>query len=210
MVEFAQLLKNRRSIRDYEERDVPLETIKEMIKESCLAPSSANGQPWRFIIVKSRVLMKRLSDDSKKNLLEMIESNPASPLKRYESAFRSESFNVFYNAPSLVYVIGPKKIASIPLDCTLAASYFMFSATERGLGTCWIGLGKYIQDPELLRLIGLPDDCEIVAPTPTYAPVPTSKAPARLALGPKVQYLPISAESETPGKRWKTGVAVDL
>ena len=41
---------------------------------------------------------------------------------------------------------------------------FMFSAAARGLGTCWVALGKHIQDRALLDQIGMPKDCEIVAP----------------------------------------------
>jgi nitroreductase len=40
----------------------------------------------------------------------------------------------------------------------------MFSASARGLGTCWVALGKHIQHPELLKEIGMPGDCIIVAP----------------------------------------------
>ena len=44
MADFVELLKKRRSIRDYEDKEVSVKTIKEIIKESCLAPSSGNGQ----------------------------------------------------------------------------------------------------------------------------------------------------------------------
>lgn len=71
MTDFFELLKKRRSIRDFEEKDVSLEIINEIIKESCLAPSAANGQPWRFIIVNNKDLIKKLSDESKKNLLRL-------------------------------------------------------------------------------------------------------------------------------------------
>jgi nitroreductase len=50
------------------------------------------------------------------------------------------------------------------VDCTLAAAYFMFAATARGLGTCWVGLGSNISDPEMLEAIGIPGDCRIIAP----------------------------------------------
>jgi nitroreductase len=40
----------------------------------------------------------------------------------------------------------------------------MFSALERGLGTCWIGLGRFMEDPELLTLTGMPDGFQIIAP----------------------------------------------
>jgi nitroreductase len=40
----------------------------------------------------------------------------------------------------------------------------MFSASARGLGTCWIGLGMHVQDPDLLKPIAMPEDYKIVAP----------------------------------------------
>ena len=164
MTDYNELLRNRRSVRDYEDRDVPLEIVEAIIKESCLAPSSGNGQPWRFIIIKNRDVIKRLSDESKKNLLADIEKYPNSPSRSYEVALRDPNFNVFYNAPCLIYIIGHKDIGSVPVDCALAASYLMFSAVEKSLGTCWIGLGMRIRDPELLNQIGMPDDHRIVAP----------------------------------------------
>ena len=184
MNDFPVLLKNRRSIRDYADKDVSLEIVKEIIRESCLAPSSGNGQPWQFIIVNNREIIKSLSEENKRNLLSDIEKNPKSNSKKYEAALRDPNFNVFYNAPCLVYFIGHKDIRSLHVDCALAASYFMFSALEKGLGTCWIGLGKFIQDPELRLLIGLPDDCQIVAPIiigyPKSIPGPTEREDPRI------------------------------
>lgn len=49
MTDFSDFLKKRRAIRDYEDKDVPLDILKEILRESCLAPSALNGQPWRFI-----------------------------------------------------------------------------------------------------------------------------------------------------------------
>jgi iodotyrosine deiodinase len=70
-------MKKRRSIRDFEDKDVPPDVINEIIKESCLAPSSANGQPSRFIIVNNKDWIKSLSDESKKNLISEGYSQPA-------------------------------------------------------------------------------------------------------------------------------------
>jgi len=164
MADFFDLLKTRRSIRDFREQNVPLDIIREIIKESCLAPSSGNGQPWRVIIVNDRALIKKLSDESKRTLVSYIEQNLDAPVRKYEDALRDKGFNVFYNAPCLVYIVGPKEIGSTEIDCTLAASYLMLSAAARGLGTCWVALGKHIQDPGLLEEIGMPEDCKIVAP----------------------------------------------
>jgi len=61
MADFFDLLKKRRSIRDFEAKEVPLDLIIEIIKESCLAPSAENGQPWKFIIVNNKEWIKKLS-----------------------------------------------------------------------------------------------------------------------------------------------------
>jgi nitroreductase len=183
-MEFEVLLKKRRSIREFQEKEVPLDTIKDVIRESCLAPSSGNGQPWQFIIVKQKDTMKRLSDESKRRLLSDLAQNPDSPVKKYEDILRNEDFNVFYNAPSLVYVIGPKDHRLLDVDCALFACYFMLCAAARGLGTCWIGLGTNIRNSNIRREIGMPEDCRIVAPIiigyPKNIPEPSERSKPKI------------------------------
>lgn len=161
---FDELLKQRRSIRRYQDKPVSIEVIREMLSESTLAPSAGNEQPWKFIIISNKALMKRISDDSKKNILAWIAAHPDSYAKRYQHMLEDESFNVFYNAPSLVLILGRSSLKSANVDCALAASYFMMAAASRGLGTCWVNLGREIHDPEILEELDLPDDCTLVAP----------------------------------------------
>ena len=59
---------------------------------------------------------------------------------------------------------GSVNVRSLDVDCALAVSYMMFSAVQRGLGTCWVALGAQIKDPKIKTEIGMPDDCRIVAP----------------------------------------------
>jgi nitroreductase len=163
-MDFKTLLANRRSIRDFQNKEVPLSILKEIIKDTCLAPTASNGQPCRFIIIRDRECIKKLSDESKKSLLDDLTRNPNLPLKQYETALHDGQFNVFYNAPCLVLFVGPKDAYSLDVDCGLTVAYFMFSATSRGLGTCWIGLGAHVRDKKILDEIGVPSDCRIVAP----------------------------------------------
>ena len=186
MVEYVELLNKRRAVRDFEVKDVPLEVVQEIIQESCLAPSSMNRQSWRFIIIMDRSMIRRLSDESKKNTLEQILKEPDSSRQGLISSLRDETFNVYYNAPCLVYIASATSSLRRIEDCSLAACYFMFSATNRGLGTCWIGLGQNIKDPHLRRTLGLPDDHEIVAPLilgyPKSIPAPPKREPTILKI----------------------------
>ncbi|AIQ11079.1 nitroreductase family protein [Paenibacillus durus] len=50
--DFAGIVKGRRSVRNYDENiKISKEEISEIISEASLAPSSANMQPWRVIVV---------------------------------------------------------------------------------------------------------------------------------------------------------------
>ena len=164
MMTFPELLKNRRAIREFQDKVVSLDTIKGILQESTLAPSASNGQPCQFIIVNNRQMLKKLSDESKKNLLLDFAENKTSLNPMYAEMLKNENYNVYYNAPCLIYVVGSKSIRSLDVDCALAASYVMFGATQRGLGTCWVHLGSYIRDQKMKAEIGMPEDCRIVAP----------------------------------------------
>lgn len=163
MLTYDELLKNRRSIRDYKNKKISPDLLQEILTDTCQAPSAMNQQPWRFIVIQDRALMERISNESKKNLLRAIDSRPDSKLASYKKMLSDEKFNVFYNAPCLVLITGKNENEYFQRDCTLAAAYFMLAATKRNLGTCWIGLGDKIKDAALRKEIGLPDDYEIVA-----------------------------------------------
>jgi len=183
----SELLEKRRSIRNYEEKAVPLELIRRIIDDSILAPSAGNGQPWEFIVVTDREMMDRISIDSKKSLLERIASNPGDYAQRYEKMLQKEAFHIFYHAPAVIFIVGDKGLKNLNVDCALAASYLMMSATSRGLGTCWVNFATYIQDPVLREELGLRDDHRIVAPIalgyPARIPgLPHRKAPQILRI----------------------------
>jgi len=180
-MDFKTLLTNRRAIREFQKREVPISIVEEIIQDTCLAPTASNGQPCRFVIIQDWKFIKRLSDESKKNFLSDIANNPDSPLKQYEAALQDKTFNAFYNAPCLVYVTGPKVAPFLDVDCSLTVAYFMFSATSRGLGTCWIALGANIRDRQILLEMGITDDYRIVAPVIIGYPVSIPEASERHA-----------------------------
>jgi nitroreductase len=163
-MEFSDLLVKRRSVRDFEEKAVPVDVIQAIISDTIKAPNASNVQPWKFIVVNNREMMKKISDASKKTIIAGIEKDPDSPMKGYLEVLKNENFNVFYNAPCLVGIVGRLKGATIAMDCALAAAYFMFSAASRGLGTCFVAQGAEARDPELLEAIGLPEGYRIWAP----------------------------------------------
>ena len=184
---FEELLRNRRSVRNYHGDPVSVDVIQEIINESTLAPNAGNEQPWKFIIVNDREMIKKISDESKKNILARIAANPNDYAKKYQKMLENESFNVFYNAPCLVMILGLSNLKNLYVDCALAASYFMMVAVNRGLGTCWVNLGTEIHDPDMKKELGIPHNCTIVAPIilgypEKVPPIPKRKGPEILKI----------------------------
>lgn len=178
-MEFSELIQSRRSIRHFQDKHVPIDIIHDLIKVSTFAPNAGNEQPWKFIIVNNKEMLKRMSDESKKNILARIAANPNDYASKYKGMLENKTLNVFYNAPCLVIILGPSNLKNLFVDCALAASYFMMAATSRGLGTCWINLGTEIKDKEMINDLGLPDNCQIVAPIILGYPEKIPPAPKR-------------------------------
>ena len=177
-MDFQDLLANRRSIRKFTDDEIGEETLRKLIGDAVCAPSSGNEQPWRFIVVSDRNLMRAISDDAKRSILARIQNDPSDYAKKYEKMLSSGDFNIFYNAPALVIVVGDLSKNSV-VNCSLAAGYFMMSAADAGLGTCWINFAKSITSPELLETLGLSEKDVIVAPIAVGRPAVIPSMPKR-------------------------------
>ena len=58
---FEAVLK-RKSVRAFQDKDVPEDTISRLLEAARRAPSASNRQEWRFVVVRDATLRKRLSD----------------------------------------------------------------------------------------------------------------------------------------------------
>src|SRR5512147_2356690 len=61
-MEFDDVVAARRSIRAFSGADVPDDLVNSLIECALLAPSSMNGQPWYFIVVRSEETKRRLAE----------------------------------------------------------------------------------------------------------------------------------------------------
>jgi nitroreductase len=59
---FADRLQRRRTVRDFSDRPVPRELIRECLRGAASAPSGANQQPWRFVAVADRATKRRIRE----------------------------------------------------------------------------------------------------------------------------------------------------
>lgn len=136
------------AVRSYEDRQVPGEVIRNVLEAARLTGSSANRQPWHFIAVEDRELLRRLG--------ELCTSGPYTA----DAAF---AVVVGVNADS----------RSGPLDAARAIQSMVLTAWGAGVGSNWVGLS---QADEVKALLAVPDAVNLVAVVPFgYPAQPTGR-----------------------------------
>ena len=157
---------SRRSVRAYEPRPVPRELLMTVVEAANQAPSGMNTQPWRFVVVESPEVKRKLVEtavpNSKKYLEPLRETNPqrhALIMKRYEEL----DDPVYFSAAAIIFVVGAGTYAAE--SCPLACENLMLAAHSLGLGSCWVKLGSLITDnPELVDALELKEGETIFGP----------------------------------------------
>lgn len=121
-MDYFNLISNRESVRNYNvNRKVDKQILTKIANAGRLAPSAANKQPWKFLIISSE------------NMLEKV--RPC----YYRDWFKQ--------APHILVVVGDKTKSwarktddynSLETDLTIAMDHMILAAEAEGIGTCWI------------------------------------------------------------------------
>jgi nitroreductase len=158
-----EAIKSRRAIRSFEEKPVPEAAIQTMLEAATYAPSAINIQPWKFTIITNRDAMKQLSDTAKPALIRMLPDVGDEGLMAIKKQLSNPLYNIFHNAPLLIFVSGVKSPYGV-YDCSMAAQNMMLTAYSLGLGSCWIGTAVGLaNDPKIKAELGVPEDHEVHA-----------------------------------------------
>jgi nitroreductase len=122
---FLSMLKKRRSIRKFEEKEIEKEKIDKLIEAALRSPSSRGLNPWEFIVVTDRELLDKLSRS-----------------KEHGSSF-------LMGAPlGIVVIADPEKCDVWVEDCSVASIIIHLTAESLGLGSCWIQIRERMHDEQ--------------------------------------------------------------
>jgi nitroreductase len=158
-----ETIKSRRAIRSFENKPVPDSAVLTMLEAATYAPSAINIQPWKFTLITNKEMMKQLSDMAKPVLLRMLPDVGDEGLLGLKKTLSNPQYNIFYNAPLLIFVSGIKSPYAI-YDCSMAAQNMMLAAFTLGIGSCWIGTAVGLaNEPKVKAELGVPDDHEVHA-----------------------------------------------
>lgn len=163
-MELSEAIKNRRSIRQFQDKEVEQEKLDQLLEAAILAPSAKNYQSWEFIIVKDPEKIKKLSVSSTGTC--RFEGVPiiivvCSDMNRVAGSTeeRKDRFSI--------------------QDCAAATQNILLTAHSLGLGTCWVG--SYAPDP-VKKELNIPEHVRILTLIPLGYPAETPTAPERNAL----------------------------
>jgi nitroreductase len=137
-----KLIRNRRSVRHFKKKDVPIDLIYEVIESARWAPSGLNNQPWKFVIVKDNFIKEKIGN-----------------LSHYK--------RVFIEAPVLIpFFLDTDAIYHREKDIMgigAAVENMLLTIEALGLGGVWLGeiikareeVEKILAVPENLELMGV-------------------------------------------------------
>ncbi len=162
-----ETIQTRHSVRGYKPDPVDDETLTRLLEAARQAPTAANRQPFRLVVLHTR--------------------------GREEEIGRIYGRPWFVQAPLVIGVVAVpaeawRRADDKPydeVDATIAMDHLVLAATSLGLGTCWVAAF----DPQATReVLGLPDDVEPIAFTPVGYPAKDQAATSRRPLSELVKY----------------------
>jgi nitroreductase len=157
MNEVIKTIKKRRSIREFEDKPIEKEKIDQIIDAGLWAPSARNLQPWRFIIVTNKELIKEMA----KVVQEKVISDPRYSFVKQRAETKEDA--IFYSAPLVIFILGDKKNHWSTIDCSLAAENMILAAHSLGIGSCPIGMARYLEDEkDVIEKLGFPENYKLV------------------------------------------------
>jgi nitroreductase len=180
--DIIEVIKTRRCVREYKEAQIPDEDINFLIDCARYAPSGFNMQPWSFLVIKNKDVMRKISEHGKKTMIPMLEPMKDSfPKARDFLVFlKTKDTDMFYNAPLLIIILGNKNAPTVDYDCPMAAQNMMLAAQSKGIGSCWIGgVQPALMDEGFLRELGAPEGYKAIAPLIFGYPKGKTEAPRR-------------------------------
>lgn len=191
-------IQNRKSIRRFKQTLVPDEDITRILDAGRLAPSANNTQPWSFMVIKDRALLKQMADAVRAMVDKMAPFAESEKQAQRLAAYKGTFYTFFENAPAVIAVCmeaydagtdkllarmgyspeAIKRLRPLPgLQSVSAAIENMLLAIHAlGYGSCWM-TGPLVAQEAFEKLLGYGKEQFIAALLPVG--VPDEDPPAR-------------------------------
>ncbi|MGQ9817923.1 MAG: nitroreductase family protein [bacterium] len=143
-MDVLEVIKWRRSIREFSPQKIEQEKILKILEAGRLAPSSSNRQAWHFIVVDDENLIKKIPEKvivGTKSIISWIKDAPLVIVGCYTKKITHYLAGLYGHENHLI-------------DISIAMTHMVLEATELGIGSCFIG---WFNEKYLRGLLKIPD-----------------------------------------------------
>ena len=130
-MDVLQTISNRRSHRAYKKEQLPEKVLAAILKAGLESPSARNQQPWHFSVVQNAELIQEIHDEAAR-----VMGKNGSP------RFGDPDFQIFYHAPTVIFIFGEREFPWTQVDCGIAVENMALAAEGLGVGSVILGLPK--------------------------------------------------------------------
>jgi nitroreductase len=170
-MDILKTVKERRSIRDFHKKDIPLDIMNKLIDALIWAPSAGNIQARKFYFIKGRAVKKKIAAAALNQ--NFIAEAPLVIVgctdSRISSTYRERG----------VFLYSIQDVA-----CSIMS--MMLVAHEHGLGSTWVG--AFYED-QIARILHMPQNLRPVALVPVGYPSKIPKPPPRVSREEAVEFV---------------------
>jgi len=158
-----EIIKSRRSIRQFKDKDVPEELITKVLEAAAWAPSGKNLQNWRFYVVRGDQMEKclKLTQKAWLHIKDILQRRLKPSLYKFTERF----FFTLGNAPVVIFAYSkpdPEENNQTSLGSVyMAVQNLLLAAQSEGLGTCAMGSFLEIKE-DVDKFLNVPADLELV------------------------------------------------
>ena len=162
--------KSRRSIRVYEDKPVPRDTLNKLMLMTSYAPSAHNKQFTQWLIIEDRSEVKALAGLVVEWLRYMLDEypymDPIIDMSVQIEAWENGEESIFRGAPTLIVAHANQALLTIPgmrqavqSVFTISLSHLELAAASLGLGACWAGYFMAASEsyPRIKEALNLPE-----------------------------------------------------
>jgi nitroreductase len=170
-MDILSAVKERRSIRDFQKKDIPEKIMDKLIDALIWAPSAGNIQARKFYFIKDITIKKKIAAAAlNQNFIA------EAPLVIVGCTDSRISFT-YRERGVLLYSIQ---------DVACSIMGMMLLAHELGLGSTWVGA---FHEDQIMKILNMPRNLRPVALVPVGYPSKVPKAPPRLSRGEAVEFI---------------------
>lgn len=145
-METLKAISTRTSIREFLDKEVPLEIIKTVLEAGIKAPSGGNRQPWRFVVVTDKEKIKNFDPEYNQPCIEQAPAVIVACANPYDTWEK-------YGENDQCYI----------LDTAAAIQNMLLAIHDQGLGGVWIAS---FSKGEVRKQLNIPKHWQIIAIIP--------------------------------------------